>query len=89
MQKFLLLQAAAILFFLLPQLCSSQVVINEYSCSNRDIIADQDGDYEDYIELYNNSSSAISLSGYYLTDDLTNLTKWVFPASLSIPANGF
>lgn len=67
----------------------SQVVINEYSASNRDILADQDGDYEDYIELFNNSGSPVNLGGYYLSDDYGNLMKWSFPASVNISANGY
>ena len=46
----------------------SGVVINEFMASNSTTARDQDGEYDDWIELYNNSSSAIDLSGYYLTD---------------------
>jgi hypothetical protein len=65
---------------------TAQVVINEYSCSNR-AITDAYNNYEDWIELYNGGSSAVNLAGYYLSDKLDNPTKWQFPA-VSIPANG-
>jgi len=64
----------------------SQVVINEYSCSNR-ALTDAYNNYEDWIELYNTSGSAINLAGYYLSDNPGNPTKWQFPA-VNIPANG-
>ncbi|MBK9733039.1 MAG: CotH kinase family protein [Chitinophagaceae bacterium] len=81
--------ALATLISAFPFLSFSQIVINEYSASNRDILADQDGDYEDYIELYNTSGSPVNLGGYYLTDDYNSLMKWSFPASVNINANGF
>lgn len=89
MRKSLPQTLATLLLISLPFFGFSQVVINEYSASNRDIVADQNGDYEDYIELYNTSASAVNLGGYYLTDDYTDLMKWTFPASVSISANGF
>ncbi|MBS1656520.1 MAG: lamin tail domain-containing protein, partial [Bacteroidetes bacterium] len=56
----------ALCIFILSQTVSAQLVINEYSCSNRNIIADNYGDYEDYIELYNNSGGSVDLNGWYL-----------------------
>jgi len=55
------------------------LVINEFLASNDTIIPDQDGEYDDWVELYNNSNEDISLNGYFLSDDLTNLSKWQFP----------
>lgn len=67
----------------------AQLVINEFSCANRNIITDDFGQYEDWIELYNNSASAINISGYFLSDDATNPTKYQIPAATSINANGY
>lgn len=64
------------------------VVLNEICAINNSVWMDDQGEYEDWIELYNNSSSAVSLNGYYLSDENTNLTKWMFP-NVSIPANGY
>lgn len=75
-----------VLFF--PSLAYAQVVINEYSCSNINTIQDNDGDYEDWIELYNTGSSAVNLGGYFLSDDINNIAKWEFPI-VSIAANGY
>lgn len=64
------------LFFFVTQ---AQVMINEYSCSNVNTIQDNDGDYEDWVELYNAGSSSVNLGGYFLSDDPNNITKWEFP----------
>jgi len=65
------------------------VVINEFMASNEITVADQDGEFEDWIELYNNGTQAVDLSGHYLTDDATDLTKWAFPDGTTIAANGY
>lgn len=57
----------------------SQVVVNEYSCANRSI-TDAFNSFEDWIELYNTSSSPVNLGGYYLSDKIDNPLKWQFPA---------
>ena len=67
----------------------SEVVINEIMASNTAAIADQDGQFDDWIELYNNSGTAIDLSGWHLTDDFTNLPKWTFPTGTIIGGNGY
>jgi len=67
----------------------AKVVINEFSCSNLSQYPDNYSKYEDWIELYNPSASAVSLAGYYLSDDSLNNIKWQFPAGTSIAANGF
>lgn len=58
------------------------LVINEFMADNNSIIADQDGDYDDWIELYNNSGQDIQLGGYFLSDNLNNPQKWIFPDTL-------
>ena len=65
------------------------LVINELMASNSSIIQDPQGQYDDWIEIYNDDSSPIDVSGMYLTDDLDNPTKWQFPASTTIPAGGY
>ncbi|MEI6132120.1 MAG: lamin tail domain-containing protein [Bacillota bacterium] len=68
----------------LPQ---PQIMINEIMGSNRSTIADERGNFEDWIELYNASNFAVNLQNYYLSDGNTNLLKWQFP-SVTIPAKG-
>ncbi len=67
---------------------NGDLVINEFLASNDTIVPDQDGEFDDWVELYNNSDEDISLNGYYLSDDPTDLTKWQFPDT-TIFANDF
>jgi hypothetical protein len=67
----------------------SDVVINELMADNEMTVTDPDGEYDDWIELYNNSSEPFDLSGYFLTDDASNLTKWQIPAGTVIEAEGY
>lgn len=66
----------------------SQVIINEYSCSNMNGYVDNFGENEDWIELYNTTGAAIDLTGFYLSDKSSNPLKWPIPSG-SIPSNGF
>jgi len=55
------------------------LVINEFMASNSSEIRDPQGEYEDWIEIYNYGNDAIDIGGLYLTDNLTTPTKWRFP----------
>ncbi|TCO07882.1 CotH kinase family protein [Natronoflexus pectinivorans] len=58
---------------------SFPVVINEVMSSNLNTIADEDGDYEDWIELHNRGDEPVNLEGWGLSDDDFTPYKWVFP----------
>lgn len=58
---------------------TQQVFINEIMSSNGRTIPDEDNDYPDWIELFNNQQSAVDLTDYKLSDDSSNLNKWIFP----------
>ncbi|MEZ5196264.1 MAG: lamin tail domain-containing protein [Bacteroidales bacterium] len=58
---------------------NSDLVINEFMADNETTVEDQDGEYDDWIEFYNNGSEEISLSGYYLSDNAADPSQWVFP----------
>ena len=73
----------------LPILISGQVIINEYSASNLDLIKDSFNKTEDWFELYNTSDASVDLSGWYLSDKEDNLEKWTIPTGVSIPSKGF
>ena len=72
-----------------PFCTNGNVVINEIVASNSSSLYDSNGESDDWIELYNTTSSAINLSGMYLSDDATNLTLWPFPLGTIIPANSY
>ena len=65
------------------------VVINELMADNDNIHADPQGDYDDWLELYNLTDSAVLLTGMYLSDKEDEPTKWQFPENTEIPANGY
>ncbi len=60
------------------------LVVNEFMASNS-IIADEFGEFEDWIEIYNAGFESINLSGYFLTDKLNNPLKWRMPDTLIAP----
>lgn len=73
-----------------PEMPAVQVRINEFMAGNSRTIADPaDGDYDDWFELYNAGTNEVDLSGYYLTDNLLDPTKYRIPAGVRIPAGGF
>ena len=56
-----------------------QLIINEILASNLSYASDEYGEYDDIIEIFNPTQIEIDLSGYFLSDDINNLTKWAFP----------
>lgn len=55
------------------------LVLNEVVTKNKSILADEDGDYSDYIEIYNSGEAPIPMKGYGLSDDPSVPLKWTFP----------
>jgi len=66
---------------------AGDVVINEVMASNTSTAADEEGEFGDWIELYNKGGQAVDLSGYYLTDEESTLDRWAFPQGTVIQAN--
>jgi len=64
------------------------VVINEFMASNQGTQDDQDGESDDWIELYNNSAVTVNLNGYFLSDDNADLTQYALPDT-SIAPGGY
>jgi hypothetical protein len=58
----------------------AQLVITEFLASNVTGIRDEINSHEDWIEIENPSPTTVSLTGWYLTDDVSRLRKWPFPA---------
>jgi len=65
------------------------LVINEFMASNEITVADQDGEFEDWIELYNNGTTSITIDGYTLSDDVNNLAQWSFPLGTVIEPDSY
>ena len=60
-------------------LLEKKVVINEFMASNSATVKDEAGEYEDWIELFNPTTEDADLSGYFITDNPANLTKFKLP----------
>ena len=56
-----------------------RVVINELLASNVGCLADPQGEFDDWIELYNAGDTPLDVGGTYLTDDLSLPKKWQIP----------
>ncbi len=65
------------------------VWLSEIQPVNLNGIKDNFNEHEPWVELFNSGTNSISLNGFYLSDDLTNLTKWSFPINTSINPKGF
>ena len=61
------------------------ILINEFMASNDRTLADEDGDYPDWIELFNAGDEAVDLSGYSLTDDPEQPDRWSLPSLVLSP----
>lgn len=67
----------------------NSVVINEIMASNETTATDNAGEYDDWIELYNNSSITVDLGGWYISDKTDNLTKYELPSGTTINASDY
>jgi len=76
---------------LAPSINLKDVVINEFMARNDTDSpwSDQDGDFDDWIELYNNTNTDVPLSNYFLSDTASFMHKWELPIDAIIPANGY
>jgi len=63
----------------------AQILINEVQTSNKSTLADEDGDYPDWLELYNSGTTEINLDQYGLSDDPDDPFKWRFPITYLEP----
>lgn len=66
---------------------SAGIVINEI-CAKNTSFAAADGNFYDWIELYNPTGSAVDISGYGLSDNETNPYKFTFPDNTVINSGG-
>src|SRR3982751_2862226 len=85
MKRFFLLIALLPLFSVAAP---AQVIISEFMADNKHTLADQDGDFSDWIELYNTQSTNVNLANWALTDTASHQSPWHFPAT-NLTAKGF
>ncbi len=71
----------------------SGIFINEFMCDNVNVVADEFGENDDWIELYNANAYPVNIGGLVLTDDYYELTKHRIPItdsdSMVISAGGY
>ncbi|MFM9983992.1 MAG: lamin tail domain-containing protein, partial [Flavobacteriales bacterium] len=69
------------------------LVINEIMTANQTGIVDNQGEFDDWFEIYNPNDQPINIGGYYFSDNPENPTKWIVPVdfadSVTVPANGW
>ena len=65
------------------------IFINEIMASNDTTVADVNGNFVDWFEIYNADASPFYLTNCYVTDDTTEPTKFQFSGGLTVPANGY
>ena len=70
---------------LLTLTLQGQVRLNEIMSENETVLADEDGDFSDWIELYNSGNDIINLVGLTLTDDEDDPDQWTFPFTQLAP----
>lgn len=63
-----------------PAALTGGVRINEFVAGNQNGLRDENTEFQDWVELYNSTSTAVSLEGWSLSDDLENPDAWIFPA---------
>ncbi|HQV52407.1 MAG: CotH kinase family protein [Flavobacteriales bacterium] len=67
------------------QINPGDLVINEFMALNGGTVVDENGDPDDWIELYNRSTFALSTAGLYVSDDASDPTKWAMPTRVVQP----
>lgn len=55
------------------------ILFSEVLAENMAFLADMNGDFSDWIELYNTGSRTVNLEGWYLSDNPEDPEKWIFP----------
>jgi hypothetical protein len=79
--------SAWVFIFCSNVLRAQTVAINEVMASNDTTLADMDGHFEDWIELYNYGTDTVHLTGFGLSDRPANKFRWVFPAISLAPGD--
>lgn len=64
------------------------VVITEFLAENDGGLHDSDGETPDWIEIFNDSAYDVNLAGWHLTDSVSDLSRWTFPAT-NLPAQAY
>lgn len=87
------LSGQIVLVVLAHAVLPGSVVINEFMAANGSFLRDPQGQFDDWVELYNPGAWAVNIGGMYLTDDPAKPGKWRIPESqpnlTTIAARGY
>src|SRR4249919_3248112 len=86
------MKIAVLLFFLLgivvAPLTAADPILSEFMPANERVLADEDNQFTDWLEVHNPGAVAIDLQGWFLTDSPLLLKKWAFPP-VTLPPDGY
>src|SRR5947209_16671110 len=88
MKSALRLHLWIICLVVLARSATAQVIISEFMADNKTALADEDGQFPDWIEIYNTGANTVNLRAWSLTDDPTHQARWFLP-STNLTAKGF
>ena len=84
-----IIKVSLVVVTLFQQLSLGQIVINEFMASNNNTIEDNFNEFDDWIELANNSPDIINIFGWYISDNASNPLKHQFTDSILIYPGSF
>lgn len=76
---------ASLLLTLLLYHANGQVILTEFMADNEKTLKDEDGEYSDWIEIFNAGTQEVSLKDWALTDNPAEPKRWEFPAVTLAP----
>jgi hypothetical protein len=59
-----------------------RLVISEFMASNSNTYADEQGQYDDWIEIHNDSTLDVNVGGMFVTNDVDKPTWWQIPTNV-------
>ena len=63
--------------------------INELMALNTNTLEDEDGDDDDWIELYNAGTVDVDLGGMYFSNNIGLTAQYIIPNGITVPAGGY
>ena len=61
-------------------IAANSIVINEIIAKNSAVLADSEGDFQDWVELYNAGSEAVNLESFFLSNRWSDPSRWALPS---------
>jgi hypothetical protein len=68
-------------------IAANSIVINEVMAKNSAVLSDSEGDYQDWVELYNAGNEAINLESFFLSNRWSDPSRWAIPSVTMDPGD--